>query len=241
VGRHRGEGCNYVGRVDRVEVYTETRARLLTLGRSLDDTAAATKLPTCPDWTVREAYAHLVGINADALCGRLEGVAEDWWTQRQVDERSDRTLAEILDEWDEIGPSFLAVLQPDTTPPQLVLDAWSHEQDIRGAVHVPGGPQAEVTRDHAELIARSHVRAVNTCDLDDLDIRFDDFVVSRGDHAVVLLDVDPHEYLRGAFGRRSRRQIRAWDWRGTEDVDPYIDPMLIFGMATEDVIEPSPS
>ena len=234
------EGRRYLGRVDRVEAYTDTRARLLALGRQIDDATAATRLPSCPEWTVREVYAHVVGINADALAGRLDGVAEDWWTQRQVDERADRTLAEILDEWDEIGPGFLAVLTPGTTPPELVLDAWTHEQDVRGAVHVPGGPSAEVTRDHASAIAKAHIGAVHALELAPLDIRLGDAVVSRGDDATVTLVVDPHEYLRGAFGRRSRRQICAWDWRGTDDAEPYVDPMLVFGIATEDVIEPTP-
>jgi uncharacterized protein (TIGR03083 family) len=214
---------------------------LLTLGRSLGETDGATRLPTCPEWTVRDVYAHLVGINADALAGRLEGVAEDWWTQRQVDERAGRTLAEIIDEWDEIGPDFLAVLGPETTPPPLLLDSWTHEQDVRGAVNAPGGPPAEATRDHAVLLAGSQVDGFGARGLEPLAFRFGDELVSRGEDATVTVDVHPHEYLRGAFGRRSRRQIRAWDWHGTTDVDPYIDAILVFGVATDDLIEAPPA
>jgi uncharacterized protein (TIGR03083 family) len=227
--------------VDRVEAYADTRARLLTLGRTLGESDGATRLPSCPDWTVKDVYAHLVGINADALAGRLDGVAQDWWTQRQVDERAGRSLVEILDEWDEVGPQFLAVLGPDTTPPPLLLDSWTHEQDIRGALNASGGPPAEATRDHAVLLATSQVEGMGALELDPLAIRFGDELVSCADDAAVELAVHPHEYLRGAFGRRSRRQIRAWDWRGTDDTDPFIDAILVFGVATDDLIEASPS
>jgi uncharacterized protein (TIGR03083 family) len=227
--------------VDRVEAYTDTRGRLLTLGRSLDESDGATRLPSCPEWTVRDLYAHLVGINADALAGRLEGVAEDWWTQRQVDERCHCTLAKILDEWDEVGPAFLAVLGPDSTPPQLLLDSWTHEQDIRGAVRVPGGPSAEVTRDHAVMLARPQVQQIGAHRAATLAIDFGDVVVAGDEPAGLTLTIDPHEYLRGAFGRRSRRQIRAWDWQGTGDADPPIDAILVFGAASKDLIETVPN
>jgi uncharacterized protein (TIGR03083 family) len=225
--------------VDRVAAYTGTRERLLALGRTLDETDGDITVPACPQWTVRDMYAHLVGINADALGGRLEGVAEDWWTQRQVDDRADRALTEILDEWDDIGPSFLAVLSPDGTPPELVLDAWTHEQDVRGAVGRPGGPSAGSTREHAVLMSGWATSSVTSSGLEPLTIVLDG-AASGDDLHDRTLTVGAHEFLRGAFGRRSRGQLQRWDWAGIDDVEPYVDALLIFGVADRDLVEPPP-
>jgi uncharacterized protein (TIGR03083 family) len=224
--------------MDRAVAYRDTRQRLLDLAREVGDDA--TPVPACPGWTVKDVYAHLVGINADALSGRMEGVAQDWWTQRQVDERADRSLDEVLAEWEEIGPTFLSVLAPDTTPPELILDAWTHEQDLRGALGRAGGSGAAATREHAVIMARGTASRITSHELAPVNVCLDGVSLSdeRGDGALV---VTSHEFLRGVFGRRSRRQLRAWQWEGIDDVDPYIDAMLQFGQAEQDIVETEPA
>jgi len=108
--------------VDRIQAYVDIRTRLIELGRSLDDAQAAAMVAACPKWTVKDAFAHLVGNNADGIAGRMDGVTQDWWTQRQVDERSGHTLAEVLDEWDELSPAFEAGLRSaETVRPELIM------------------------------------------------------------------------------------------------------------------------
>jgi hypothetical protein len=53
---------------------------MVALGRTLDDAQADRVVPACPDWTVRDAYAHQAGVSADILAGRMDGVATDEWT-----------------------------------------------------------------------------------------------------------------------------------------------------------------
>ena len=48
---------------------------------------ARRKVASCPDWTVREVTAHLVGVTADALAGNLADAGTDPWTAAQVDKR----------------------------------------------------------------------------------------------------------------------------------------------------------
>ncbi len=67
-------------------LYREGRERLVELGSTLSDESAAAAERACPGWAVRDVYAHLSGIVAAALAGRMEGVTTDPWTQRQVDE-----------------------------------------------------------------------------------------------------------------------------------------------------------
>ena len=57
-------------------LYAETRGRLLDLAASTDDERACTPVPALPGWTVKDAYAHLAGLCADMLDGRLDGVEE---------------------------------------------------------------------------------------------------------------------------------------------------------------------
>src|SRR5258706_272293 len=66
--------------MDIAALYLEGRVRLLALAADIDDEAVATKVPTCPQWTVHDVYAHQGGAAADILAGRLEGVATDAWT-----------------------------------------------------------------------------------------------------------------------------------------------------------------
>ena len=55
------------------EVYELTRSRLLVLGRDLGAEAALRAVPALPGWTVKDAFAHLCGLCADVLDGRMDG------------------------------------------------------------------------------------------------------------------------------------------------------------------------
>ena len=109
---------------------------LRALGRELTDAEAEFVVPACPDWTVREVFAHQAGVAADVLGGRLDGVATDPWTERQVAERADRSLTEILDEWEADTPRLVEAMAPfgDDIDPRMVIDLWTHDHDVRGAV-----------------------------------------------------------------------------------------------------------
>jgi uncharacterized protein (TIGR03083 family) len=125
-------------------------------------------LPTgCPGWTVKDHLSHLVDYEARALGrpapdhdpGELPHVRNDMGRSNEVgvDARRGRPGAAVLGEFREVTAERLAQLGqlteqdvgghamtpagPGTVAELLtlrVMDSWSHEQDIRRAVGIPG-------------------------------------------------------------------------------------------------------
>lgn len=228
--------------MDYASRYRLTRDRLLTLGRSLDDSQAASPVPGCPAWTVKDVYAHLAGIIDDVSNGRLEDITTDPWTQRQVEERAAMTFAEVLDEWESYDTELDAVASSaqELGQPNLLIDLWTHGQDIRGAVGAPAEGDDDFTIWCAEQLAPVLVRRAAKAGLPPVELRLGAAVHRASDDPAVVLSVEPFEYVRGSMGRRSRAQMRAWDWAwsGPEgDPDRYIDCLTIFGIAESDIVE----
>src|SRR5215212_1292728 len=90
--------------MEATEAYRSTRQRVTALLRAAGPGDPDRRVPACPRWTVREVAAHLAGAADDVLAGRLDGVASDEWTAAQVEARAGRSLAEIVDEWEALGP-----------------------------------------------------------------------------------------------------------------------------------------
>lgn len=125
---------------DVVQAYRELRDRLIPLLRSRPTTDGDRPVPHCPAWSVQNVVAHLVGTPEDILAGRMEGVTTDGWTQAQVDRHAAESLAELADGWEAIVAPFDAVLVhiPAPVNSQLVMDAVTHEHDLRHALGIPG-------------------------------------------------------------------------------------------------------
>ena len=116
-----------------------TRVNALVVGADVDAVA-----PAKPEWTVRDLLAHVVGVTADVVQGNLDGVGTDPWTARQVAARRDRTVEELLAEWNEHGPVVESMAdQFGRSGTQLLTDASTHEHDIRGALGRPGARDAD--------------------------------------------------------------------------------------------------
>lgn len=146
----------------------DERARLSSYLESIPE-AAWDKPTLCEGWSVRDLVSHLVGNAADMVAQNIEGAGSPEYNQRQVDERSGRSPAELLAEWAEAGPAFEAMIEAldDTfwnTPylefgtvgqalQRFVEDTWVHAQDIRiplGEAPI-AGPGLDATLD---IIAR---------------------------------------------------------------------------------------
>jgi uncharacterized protein (TIGR03083 family) len=217
-----------------LELWAATRADMSALGRGLRADEGELPVPACPVWTVREVFAHQAGVANDILGGRMEGVASDPWTQRQVDERAGRTLVEVLDEWDADAPRLLEAMAPlgDTVDPRLVIDVWTHDQDVRGAVGRPGQRRGE----RADWVAdrfRDHIAdQVAGAGLAALKVDFGDRPGADGS-----VTVDRFEFCRATVGRRSLDQIRQWAW-AVDDPEPYIDLIPVFAARADALVEP---
>jgi uncharacterized protein (TIGR03083 family) len=222
-----------VVRVGVKELYADGRGRLLDLAMTLGPPEAAMPVIACPEWTVKDVYAHLAGVCGDILAGRLEGVATDPWTEAQVSARAGVDLPEVIHEWRSVAETFDAVLT-DAMPPPLIIDLWTHEQDVRGTVGAPGGRSApQVVYGLAALATgfgsgwtdRPAVRIVGDSG---------EWVLGEGPVAATLRASD-FELVRAMMGRRSRAQFVALDWEG--DGDAFVDHLHAFGYAAADVVE----
>ena len=128
-------------------IYEDTRQRIVNLVREasfVDFFAAATPVPACAGWRVRDVIAHLSGLGTDIASGNLEGAATDAWTAAQVEARRDLSLGHLLAESDDVGPQLASYLDhfPGRYGAQVVADITVHEHDIRGALQQPGARES---------------------------------------------------------------------------------------------------
>lgn len=224
-----------------VTAHRDGRERIIALLRGLDPAAGDRPVPACPGWRVRDVAAHLAGIADDVLHGRIEGVATDPWTARQVDARREQPLAATLDEWEATGPAFEDLLRRLPAPPdRVIIDQWTHEQDLRGALGRPGAgasPGALLTR---SLLLGNLDERLPAAGLPPLRIVTEDAdrMVGAAGAPAATLTVTWFELCRALLGRRSAAQLRALPWLG--DPEPFLAELPIFGPAVDDLVEVPP-
>jgi uncharacterized protein (TIGR03083 family) len=223
--------------MDVALVYGETRAHLLELARTMDDTQAHLEVPALPGWTVKDAYAHLTGLCADILDERMEDAGSPAWSARQLAERADRTLDEVAAEWAERGPELDDWLGEREEPPMFVAyDVWSHEQDVLGALGQRGERHDERVQDLAAAALAAFNERFIAEGVPALQVIGDqvECVLGEGEPAATL-HVDDYELMRILFGRRSLNQIEAADWTG--DDTPYISHLHLFPLPAHDLTD----
>lgn len=216
------------------EVYSESHDRIVALVRDLDGEAARRPVPATPSWTVHDVLAHLAAIPTDALAGRLGGVPTPEETGKQVDDRRDRSIAELLEEWQEGIDPMLEGARAGLVPAPLAIDAVTHEQDIRGALHAAHLDDDGALRFAVTGYTISVGRRLKEADLPPLRLRdpargFD--AVARRGEPTATVAASEFELFRAMAGRRSRAQVAAFDW--SEDPAPYLDCFCIFGPLAE--------
>ena len=208
------------------EHYRSQRERVTELVRGLDDEQLATRVPGCPAWTVRDLLSHLTGLSADLAAGNVEGAGSPEWTAKQVADRQDRTVPELLAEWDEYGPQVDAVIDDlGFEGYRIFYDATMHEDDLREALGLPLGTGPTQTEVLGGLVALTGPRLKG---LPPLRLRAGertwDFCDSEP--VAVLTAPDEGELARVLGGRRSYDRMRALDWQG--DPEPYLPHLTLF-------------
>ncbi len=174
------------------EAYTELRVRVTELMRSLSLAQAQTVVPHCPQWTVKDCLAHMVGVPEDVINGQMDGVASEAWTSRQVQRHKQDSVADLLSVWETNAPVFAKILPniPQPVISQFMFDQTTHEHDIRKAVGQPGGRDTL-----AVAVAEGFIR---------------NSLAQHSDPAIAQLaahKLTGFEFLRSLSGRRSRTQI----------------------------------
>ncbi|MFF4214494.1 maleylpyruvate isomerase family mycothiol-dependent enzyme [Streptomyces sp. NPDC001796] len=185
--------------------YCHTRASLTRLLTSRPD-AAVLPVPACPGWTVYDTVAHLVAncrLAEHNLVGRPKKAAGD-------------TLPELLVEWNRSGERVELGLRgssSDTAGSVLVMDAYTHEFDIRHALasELPKShPAARAAFDLAINGFRASVVQLRrpALRLQTMEAQWD---VGDGEPTAVVSGT-AHDLYRSLVGRRTVRQISELSW-----------------------------
>ncbi|TDD35504.1 maleylpyruvate isomerase family mycothiol-dependent enzyme [Actinomadura sp. KC06] len=224
-------------------VYERVRNNVIGLLEERPD-AAGLPVPACPEWTVLDLVGHLLDI-----CGlatrRLTGDGPDGKPRAVPPPGDAPRLARLLWEWRESGARLddliAAQLNPSTNV--LVMDAFTHELDLREALGEPleeaaVGAVADALVDaHPAypgvlgVVVGGFSGEVRKRGLPALEITTPGARWSAGvDRPSATLTVpSPHDLLRSLTGRRTVEQIAALGW--SADPAPWL-PAFAWGPFT---------
>ena len=218
------------------ELYRLAHSSFHDLAVTLSADDWSTQVPCTPEWTARDVLSHVSGIPDDAFAGRMEGAPGEEWTAAQVERNRDASVDELLDRWAQQASGFGDVIESmgETRPP---FDLHSHEHDLRHALGRPGGRSNVIVETAGYGLAS--VRGVGVRVTIELD---DGRVVVSGDtdssSVVALRDVSVFELFRSRLGRRSREQVRGYDWTGSDaDIDAVLERWFNFGPSPLPIVE----
>jgi uncharacterized protein (TIGR03083 family) len=205
--------------VDAITEWTNAQGRVIELAESLSDEETRRAVPATPDWTVRQLLAHMVGLNADVLAGDEPEDHNSTWTQRQVDSRAGRALAELVDEWRTLTKPMQDYLRDRS--PRPLTDVVIHEQDLRGAVGRPGGRDTGGLAAVRDVMAERFASRVRRAHLPPVELRSPAWIFSTGDGDPGLeLFAPDFDLIRALMTRRTAAQLRQWSRAGA--IDPYL-------------------
>lgn len=243
---------------DLAAAYADTRRSMIDIVRGLTSEQLDTHVPACPDWTVKDLIAHVTSIASGLVERRIpedlnlsafwdEDVARkrEAYVDEVLAERADRSLEEIVKEWEDTSPSLEAMMRgdqpwPESSPPfpewVVLTDLSVHHHDLRGALDIPGDRDSPATG----LGLRSYVEAMRFRAANDglppMLIRAGsrEWLIGQGE-PVATVTADPFELSRAASGRRSWEQILAYDWQG--DPAPFEPLFFPYGRREDALTE----
>lgn len=123
-----------------LRAYLDSAGRFIAAVRQAGEAAAATPVPACPAWTVRDLFAHVTSVAKLSALSLGFGDDPQVTVDREIAARAGDTLSEIADEWESLLPKVEEKFAGNGPVP-LVVDVVTHEHDLRAAL----GPEY---RDH---------------------------------------------------------------------------------------------
>ncbi|HEX3959694.1 MAG TPA: maleylpyruvate isomerase family mycothiol-dependent enzyme [Trebonia sp.] len=195
------------------EGYGSVRRSVVGLLREIRQ-AGGFPVPACPGWDVRDTVAHLVGIcrgvenNLDPGPAGQSGLA--------VESLSQPGLRTLLDEWERSGgrvEAALARAEHWGKGAVLVMDAFTHEVDIRRALGVPFPVGHPAFRGAFDVLIGGLSGSVMMLGLPSFHLQADawSWVVGTGEPTAVVRGSRADLY-RSLAGRRTYRQIEQLTW-----------------------------
>jgi uncharacterized protein (TIGR03083 family) len=197
--------------------YAATRQRVLAMLEGLSEEQAALPVPACPGWSVHDVLAHLTGIAADAVAGRLEGVGTAGWTAAQLDARRSHTMAEVAAEWRDLAGAFDEMIRPQ---PALAMaagaDAVVHEHDAAQALGVVADRSSTAVREAAHRYAELFCQRVQAAGLGPVTIESTegDCFAARQPGCSAGVRAPAYDLLLTFAGRRTLDEARSLGWVG---------------------------
>ena len=201
--------------MDSARIYQQTQERLVALSATFDEARLSTVVPACPAWDVRQTYAHMVGLCVEVVQGVVTPPASDEVTARQVADRAGWDIDAINAEWSQGAPALIELMRKSTRRRYSLpaLDAWHHENDIRGALVMEAQTQdadrladfvlGGLSRGWPAELPSVHVVATDTGQTWHL-----------GEGSDLELSASAFELARAVTGRRSIAQVLAMEWVG---------------------------
>jgi uncharacterized protein (TIGR03083 family) len=213
--------------VDPIEEWSKAQERVIALLEGATAEQVESHVPSCPDWTVRDLFSHMVGLGTDVVAGDEPDDHNETWTAKQVEARRDHTVAQLIEEWRETAEPLRAWMRENG--PRPLGDVIIHEQDLRGALGVPGGKDSggvALIRDRFAPRVGGRLPEGTTLGLVG---RNWSWASDDGDpeQADVVLHADEFELHRASLARRSANQLRSWTTKG--DVEPILDAFATLG------------
>ncbi|WP_295701868.1 maleylpyruvate isomerase family mycothiol-dependent enzyme [Lapillicoccus sp.] len=228
--------------MDPVNQWQAAYDRVRLVVADLDDERLATTVPACPDWSVRDLLSHMVGLGADVLAGNEPEDHDPAWTAAHVTARRDHGADELLAEWAEVARPLMALMREHDSRP--LNDIVIHEQDLRGALGLPGGRDSKgiaIVRDRMAARFGRTINGLPPIALVQNDGPTDSgwVWVSHGDTADdgatgarVVVRASGFDLSRALTSRRTADQLRGWATRG--DVGPYLEAFALLGDLPEE-------
>lgn len=217
--------------MDGIAEWSRAQQRVIALVGGLAPERAATTVPACPDWTVRDLLSHMVGLGADVVAGNEPDDHNEEWTAQQVAARRDRDVDALVAEWEELAEPLRAWMAKHGTRP--LGDVTIHEQDLRGALGEPGGQDTPAMAAMRERFVERLAARLDP-DLPPIALVGREWSwCSAGEVADAAVEVRAPEFelARALVARRSAAQLRHWTTRG--DVEPYLDAFATLGALPE--------
>ncbi|MEV8441816.1 maleylpyruvate isomerase family mycothiol-dependent enzyme [Actinosynnema sp. NPDC051121] len=169
---------------------------------------ADVRVPACPGWTVRDVVAHMVDNVLTALSQASVAPPEV--------PAADASPAQLLGTWLRLGRGLdvhLHANDGERGPALLVMDAFTHEIDLRYAIGAPVPAEHVAYRRALGLLTAGFGESVRGHDLPSVRVVCDgaEWVCGPGAPAVTLVG-SRHDVHRALAGRRSHAQIAAMGW-----------------------------
>jgi len=165
-------------------------------------------IPSCPEWTVRDLVAHLVGISSLAI-GRMSG-----WVKPERSS-ADTDVAGLVAEWGRMGEhaEYLIEEHGGRRGSLMVLDAFTHELDLRYALGAPLPDEHPAFPRAFEVVLSGFSAEVAAHDLPAILVEVDGHEWQAGiGEPVATLSGARYDIYRSLVGRRTHEQITRLGW-----------------------------